>query len=82
MIKIKYKLKEFPNTILFKFFKTKDQVEIFKSQNQHYIFEWFMNLPITESDFNYILESVKSNKQLYNKLWSYWFNLNKQKNGK
>jgi hypothetical protein len=41
-----------------------------------------MNLPITESDFNYILESVKSNKQLYNKLWSYWFNLNKQKNGK
>jgi hypothetical protein len=39
MIKIKYKLKEFPNTILFKFFKTKDQVEIFKSQNQHYIFE-------------------------------------------
>jgi len=39
MIKVKYQLKEFPNSILFKFFKTKEQVETFKSQNPHYIFE-------------------------------------------
>jgi hypothetical protein len=38
MIKIKYQLKEYPNTTLFKFFKTEDQVETFKSQNSHYIF--------------------------------------------
>jgi hypothetical protein len=38
MIKLKYQLKEHPNTILFKFFKTEEQVEIFKSQNSHYIF--------------------------------------------
>jgi len=40
-----------------------------------------MDLPITESEFNYILEKVKANKQLYNKLWSYWFNY-KYQNGK
>jgi hypothetical protein len=40
-----------------------------------------MNLPINESEFNYILEVVKSNKQLYNKLWAYWFNY-KYQNGK
>jgi len=39
MIKLKYQLKEHPNTTLFKFFKTKEQVEIFKSQNPQYIFE-------------------------------------------
>jgi hypothetical protein len=39
MIKIKYQLKEYPNATLFKFFKTEEQVEIFKSQNSHYIFE-------------------------------------------
>ncbi len=39
MIKVKYQLKEYPNTTLFKFFKTEEQVEMFKSQNPHYIFE-------------------------------------------
>jgi hypothetical protein len=39
MIEVKYHLKEFPNAKLFKFFKTQEQVEIFKSQNPHYIFE-------------------------------------------
>ena len=42
-----------------------------------------MKLPINESEFTYILESItiKSNKQLYNKLWAYWFNY-KYQNGK
>lgn len=39
MIKVKYQLKEYPNTVLFKFFKTEKQVEIFKSQHPHYEFE-------------------------------------------
>lgn len=39
VIKVKYHLKEFPNSTLFKFFKTQEQVEIFKSQNTYYIFE-------------------------------------------
>jgi len=39
MIKVKYQLKEYPSTILLKFFKTEEQVEMFKSQNPHYIFE-------------------------------------------
>ena len=39
MIKLKYQLKEFPNTVLFKYFKTEEQVEIFKSQHPHYEFE-------------------------------------------
>jgi hypothetical protein len=35
-----------------------------------------MNLPITEKELEIIMESVKSrNTQLYNKLWSYKFNL-------
>lgn len=38
-----------------------------------------MNLPISKSEFKYILEAVKSNKQLHNKLWTYWFNLKYQK---
>jgi hypothetical protein len=38
MIKVKYQLKEQPNAVLFKFFKTKEQVEIFKSQHPHYEF--------------------------------------------
>jgi len=39
MIKVKYQLKEYPNVSLFKLFKTEQQVEMFKSQNPHYIFE-------------------------------------------
>ena len=39
MIKVKYRLKEYPNTILFKFFKTEDCAEMFKYHNPHYIFE-------------------------------------------
>ena len=38
MIKVKYQLKEYPNTTLFKFFKTEEDVEMFKSKNPHYIF--------------------------------------------
>jgi hypothetical protein len=38
MIKVKYQFKGHSN-ILFKFFKTEEQVEMFKSQNPHYIFE-------------------------------------------
>ena len=39
MIKVKYQLKECSNSTLFKFFKTEEQVETFKFQNPHYIFE-------------------------------------------
>ena len=39
MIKVKYYIKECPNSTLFKFFKTEEQAEIFKSQNPHYTFE-------------------------------------------
>jgi hypothetical protein len=39
MIKVKYHIKECPNSTLFKFFKTEEKAEIFKSQNPHYIFE-------------------------------------------
>lgn len=39
MIKVKYQLREYPNATLFKFFRTKEQVEMFKSQNPQYIFE-------------------------------------------
>jgi len=39
MIKIKFQHKEFPNTVLTKFFKTKEQVEVFKSQHPHYEFK-------------------------------------------
>jgi len=39
MIKVKYQLKGQPNTTLFKFFKSEEEVEMFKSQNSHYIFE-------------------------------------------
>jgi hypothetical protein len=38
MIKLNYYIKEFPNTILFKFFKTKEAVEMFKFQNPDYVF--------------------------------------------
>ena len=38
MIKVKYQLKEYPNTTLFKFFKTEDAVEMFKSQHPDYVF--------------------------------------------
>ncbi len=39
MIKVKYQLKEHLDLKLFKFFKTKEQVEMFKCKNPHYIFE-------------------------------------------
>jgi hypothetical protein len=38
-----------------------------------------MELPITEKEFKYIMESIKGNIQLYNKLWTYWFNYKYQK---
>ena len=38
MIKLKYQLKEFPNTVLFKYFKTEEAVEMFKSQHPDYVF--------------------------------------------
>ena len=38
MIKVTYRYKEHSEK-LFKFFKTKEQVESFKSQNPHYIFD-------------------------------------------
>jgi hypothetical protein len=38
MIKLNYYIKEFPNTTLFKFFRTEEAVEMFKSQNQDYVF--------------------------------------------
>ena len=31
-----------------------------------------MNLPISEKELKYILERVKENRKLYNKLWSFW----------
>jgi len=39
MIKVKYQLKGNSNTTLFKFFKTEERVETFKSQNPDYIFD-------------------------------------------
>tara|TARA_B100000902_G_scaffold374280_1_gene403117 strand:- start:66 stop:185 length:120 start_codon:yes stop_codon:yes gene_type:complete len=39
MIKVKYQLKEHLGVKLFKFFKTKDHAESFKSQNPNYIFD-------------------------------------------
>ena len=38
MIKLNYYIKEFPNTTLFKFLKTEEAVEMFKSQNPYYVF--------------------------------------------
>ena len=38
MIKLNYYIKEFPNTTLFKFFKTEEAVEMFKSQHPDYVF--------------------------------------------
>ena len=38
MIKLNYYFKEFPNTTLFKFFKTEEAVEMFKSQHSDYVF--------------------------------------------
>ena len=34
-----------------------------------------MELPITEKDLKFILEKVKHNKELYDKLWSYCFKM-------
>ena len=33
-----------------------------------------MELPINEKEFKYILEKIRGNNHLYNKLWSFWFN--------
>ena len=70
MIKVKYQLKQFPNTVLFKFFKTEEQIEIFKSQNRHYRFEWFMDLPINDEELNTIVSamSLGGDTALYQKL--------------
>jgi len=38
MIRLNYYIKEFPNVTLFKFFKTEDAVEMFKSQHPDYVF--------------------------------------------
>jgi hypothetical protein len=38
-----------------------------------------MNLPITEKELEFILEKIKHNTQLYNKLWSHWFKMQKTK---
>lgn len=45
-------------------------------RNQHLILSSFddkMDLPINEKEFKYILEKIKGNPELYNKLWSFWF---------
>lgn len=70
MIKVKYQLKEYPNTVLFKFFKTEKQVEIFKSQHPHYEFEWFMDLPINDEELNTIVKALGfgGDAALYHKL--------------
>lgn len=34
-----------------------------------------MEIPITEKEYKFIIESVKYNKELYNKLWAHWFQL-------
>jgi hypothetical protein len=39
-----------------------------------------MELPITEKELEFILEKIKHNTQLYNKLWTYWFKLKTTKN--
>jgi hypothetical protein len=40
-----------------------------------------MNLPITENELKLIIEMLKGkHPQIYNKLWSYQFNKNKDKN--
>ena len=38
-----------------------------------------MNLPITNKELEFILEKIKHNTQLYNKLWAYQFKLKYQK---
>jgi hypothetical protein len=40
------------------------------------LFDTIMELPITEKELNFIIELVKyKNTELYNKLWTYRFNL-------
>ena len=70
MIKVKYQLKQFPNTVLFKFFKTEEQVEIFKSEHPHYEFEWFMDLPINDEELKKIVSALGfgGDAALYHKL--------------
>jgi hypothetical protein len=38
-----------------------------------FLFDTIMDLPISEKEFKYILEKIKQDQQLYNKLWSFWF---------
>ena len=38
MIKVKFQYENFSNTVLIKFFKTKEQVDVFKSQHPDYKF--------------------------------------------
>ena len=38
LIKVKYQFKENQNVVLFKFFKTKEQVNLFKKQHLDYIY--------------------------------------------
>ena len=38
-----------------------------------------MNLPINEKELEFILEKIKHNTQLYNKLWSHWFKMQTKK---
>ena len=81
MIKVKFQYENFSNTVLIKFFKTKEQVDVFKSQHPDYKFIWFMNLPITEDELKKIISILEKSgeeyKSLYAKLWS--FNVNRKK---
>lgn len=36
------------------------------------------NLPISETEYKYIMEKVKDDKNLYNKLWTYLFRVKHQ----
>jgi len=38
LIKVKYQFKEHQNAVLCKFFKTKEQVNLFKEQHPNYIY--------------------------------------------
>lgn len=38
-----------------------------------------MEMPITEKEYEFIMEAVKHNTQLYNKLWTHWFHLKHRK---
>ena len=38
LIQVKYSFKEYPTTTLYKFFKTEEQVDIFKKKNPNYVY--------------------------------------------